>query len=211
MSSHQLTVEVREETGRRGNRKLRAGGKIPAVIYGLGEDNVSLSVPVDELNRLISQGERIVSLAGGVNGDAFIRDVQWDLYGTQPIHVDFTRVKAGQMLETTVALELRGEAPGTKVGGQLEQILREMPIKCPPRSMTDKLEVLVNELEMDGKITVGELALPEGAEAVLEADAVVVQCVEKKEVPEEDESEVPAITAAEPEVIGEKKDDSDDS
>lgn len=204
--SEVLNVEVRQETGRRQVRKLRSAGKTPAVIYGHGE-TVSLSVPSDQLEKLISHGERLIKLAGGESGPAFIRDVQWDLYGKHVVHVDFTRVEAGEMLETTVALELRGEAPGTKMGGEVEHVLREMALSCPPRSMTDHLDVDVSGLEVGGRITVGDLVLPEGAKAVLDANELVAQCVDKSGAEEAEVDETPAVGPAEPEVIGEKKDD----
>lgn len=200
-----LKVEVREETGKRKVKRLRTAGKIPAVIYGHGEDSVSLSLPKDEFRRIINVGDRIVTLSGGVSGDAFIREVQWDVFGAQVMHVDFTRVAAGEMIDTTVKLDLRGVAPGTKMGGTVEQLVATMDLRCPPRSMTDKVEVNINELELDQTITVAQLELPEGSEAVLDGDTVIVQCVEKVVV-ETAEDEVPAApTGAQPEVIGEDK------
>ena len=84
--------------------------------------------------------------------------------------------------------------------------MHELVIQCPPRSMTDKIEISINELAMDQRITVGDITLPEGATTDVDSETVIVQCVEKQAVPDEVE-EVPAVTGAEPEVIGEKKDD----
>ena len=202
----ELNVEVREATGKRKVKQLRKTGKIPAVIYGHGKESVSLSVPSDEFGKIIKKGDRIVSLKGGVASEAFIREVQWDVFGAQILHVDFTHVTAGEMLDTTVTIDVRGVAPGTKMGGVVEQPLHQMPIRIPPRSMTDRIEVVINELGLDEKITVGQLNLPEGAEIDLDPDLVVVQCVERQELPEEEEES--AVTGpAEPEVIGENKED----
>ncbi len=206
-NSQVLNVDVRQETGRHKIKKLRAAGKTPAVIYGHGGGSISLSVSSDEINKIVHSGDRIVSLGGGVDGDAFIRDVQWDLYGNSIMHVDFTRVQAGEMIETTVSLELRGEAPGTKMGGVVEQSMKEMQIEIPPRSMTDKIEVRLHELQVGETITVGDLELPEGAKLLVEPNLAVVQCVEKQEEGDVVVEEAPAATGAEPEVIGEKKDD----
>lgn len=206
VQSEAISVEVREEVGKRKVKRLRAEGKIPAVIYGHGGGTVSLSIPADAINKIVHRGERIVGMTGGVTGDAFIREVQWDTFGNEVIHIDFARVQAGEMLSTTVSLNIRGVAPGTKVGGTVEQPVSEMEILCPPRSMTDRVDISVNELGMDEKITVGDLVLPEGAKAVLEPDTIIVQCVEKKVVVEEVEEDVaPAADGAEPEVIGEKE------
>ncbi len=211
--SEDITVEVREQIGKRKVKRLRAEGKVPAVIYGHGGESVSLSVPADAINRIVQRGERIVGMVGGFSGDAFIREVQWDVFGSNVIHVDFARVEAGEMLSTTVSLDLRGNAPGVKVGGEVEQPLSEMELLCPPRSMTDKVEVSINELQLGEKITVGDLVLPEGAKAVLDASTVVVSCMTKEAKPgEEGEDGPPVVDGAEPEVIGKKKDeDGDDS
>ena len=96
-----LDVQVRNETGKRQVRRLRAKGLIPAVIYGHGGDSISLSVSAEQVNTALRHGSRIVVLKGGVNEDAFIREVQWDTFGQDVLHLDFTRVSAGEMLETT--------------------------------------------------------------------------------------------------------------
>lgn len=205
-TAQEVKVEVRSETGKRKVKRIRAEGKVPAVIYGHGEESVSLSVPADEIGRIINHGERIVSLTGGVTSDAFIREVQWDVFGSHVIHIDFTRVAAGELLDTTISIGTRGVAPGTKVGGTVEQPLQEMAIKLPPRSMTDHIEVVINELGMDEKITLADIDLPDGAVYDLDPSTVVVQCIEKVEKVEEEETAVGDM-GAEPEVIGEKKDD----
>lgn len=205
--SEVLSVEVRNELGRRKVRRLRAEGKVPAVVYGHGEDTVSLTLPADEITRIVSHGHRIVDLQGGVTGSAYVREVQWDTYGDRILHVDLTRVDAGELIETTVTLEVRGEAPGTKMGGVVVQPLHTLSIKCPPRSMTDKLLISVNELQLDESITVGQIELPEGAETSVDPETIIIQCVEKQA--EEEEEATPTVGAAEPEVIGKKDDDQD--
>ena len=195
-TAQELKVEVRDEIGSRKVKRVRAAGKIPAVIYGHGEGNQNLSVPADEFDRIIHQGARIVSLTGGVTSDAFIRDVQWDVFGTNVIHIDFTRVAAGELLDTVVAITVRGVAPGTKLGGDLEQPIHEMPIQLPPRSMTDHIEISVNELGLNEKITVGQLDLPDGAKVLLDKDAVIVQCMEKQQSAPDEAPEAPATEEA---------------
>ena len=206
-----LKVEVREETGRSKVKRLRAAGKIPAVIYGSGEDTVSLSLPSDEFNKIINRGERIVSLSGGVASDAYIKEVQWDIFGNQVLHVDLTRVAAGVLIDTTVKLELRGVAPGTKMGGQVETSITTLDLRCPPRSITDKVEVNINELELDQSITIGQLPLPEGSECALDPDTVVVQCVTKKDETEGDDTGGSDLGPVEPEVIGKKDEEGGDA
>ena len=106
-------------------------------------------------------------------------------------------------------LECRGDAPGTHAGGVLEQPLHLLQIKCPANSMTDKIEVNVNSVEVGHSITVGDLVLPTGAETLIDADTVVVQCVER--VAEDEEAEGAAIGPAEPEVIGQKAEEGEEN
>ena len=108
-----LNVEVRDQIGTSRVKRLRASGKVPAVIYGHGGETVSLAVAEEQIHGVIKSGDRVVKLAGGAEGDAFIKDVQWDTFGSKVLHVDFSRVSAEEAIETTVTLELRGDAPGT--------------------------------------------------------------------------------------------------
>lgn len=202
-----LNVELREETGRRKIKRLRAAGKIPAVIYGSGDDTVSLSVPTDEFTRIINQGDRVVTLTGGVSSDAFIQAVQWDVFGTNVLHADFTRIAAGTLVDCTLKVELKGICPGAKEGGKVETAVHLVEIKCPPSSLTDKLEVSIGELGLDQTITVGQLNLPPGAEPALPSDAVVVRCVSKASAAAAEASAAAAEASAEEE----KKDDGEAS
>ena len=202
-----LQVEVREDMGKRKVRRLRAGGKIPAVIYGHGEKNVSLCLAADEMQAVLRRGSRVVKLQGGLDESAFIRDVQWDTFGNAILHVDFTRVSAGETIDATVTIELRGAAPGVKAGGTVEQPLHELQIRCPSTEFVDKIEVNINALELGQTITVAQLELPKGATALADDDILVVQCVERDEAPEED---IAPVGSAEPEVIGRKAEDDDE-
>jgi len=201
--AQELKVEVRDSRGKRNARRLRQSGAIPAVLYGHGKESVALSVPADVLGNLVHHGSRLVALTGAVNESAMIREVQWDTWGTHPLHVDFTRVSAHETVELDLTLELRGEAPGMKEGGLVTHSLHQMRIECPASAIPDKLLVNVNHLNLHDSITVGDLEMPAGAKSLVDAATVVVQCVEPAvELEEEEEAE-----AAEPEVIGEKKEE----
>lgn len=202
--AEELTVEVREHRGKHSNRRLRRAGKIPAVLYGHGKKNVSLAVPAEHLNALVHHGSRLVMLTGGVEDSAFIREVQWDTWGTHVLHVDFTRVTAHEKVEVQIAIELRGEAPGAREGGVVEQLIHEVEIECPASAVPEKIEVNINHLNLHGSITLGELELPRRAKVLGDLDAVVVHCTEPMEVPEE---EVAEEVPGEPEVIGEAKEE----
>ena len=205
--SETLEVESRELRGKRNNRRLRASGKIPATLYGHGKAPVSLAVPAERFDTMVRHGSRMVTLSGAVDESAFVRECQWDTWGNHVIHVDFTRISAHEKVQVQVTIELRGEAPGVKEGGVIKQLIHELDVECEAGNIPEKLTVSVNDLAMNGSITVAELELPAGAIALVDAKTDVVQCAEVVEQDEDDE----AMGEVEPEVIGRKKDDGEDS
>jgi large subunit ribosomal protein L25 len=198
----QLAVESRDNQGKHNNRRLRRSGHIPGVLYGHGLENVSLAVAADALTAAIRHGSRLVSLTGAVSESAFIRELQWDTWGTHIVHVDFTRISEHEIVEVRVPVELRGEAPGVREGGVVVQLIHEVELACPASSIPEKLAVNINHLVLDQSILLSGLELPEGAK-VLAADmeAILVQCTLPVELPEEGSAEA---AAGEPEIIGAK-------
>ena len=201
--TEELLVQIREQYGKRRNRRMRSAGTIPAVLYGHGEKTVSLSVAADAFSAVLRHGARMVDLTGAVKESALIREVQWDTWGSEVLHVDFTRVSAHEKVEVRVTLELRGEAPGFHEGGVVEQLLHDVPLMCPAARVPEKIEVGVNALNLGDSITVADLTLPEGATVLAAPEEVVVHCIEPIAAPAEEE--MAEAEAGEPEVIGEKK------
>ncbi|MDY0166223.1 MAG: 50S ribosomal protein L25 [Thermoguttaceae bacterium] len=200
--AEELLVQIRGEHGKRRSRRLRKSGSIPAVLYGHGETPVSLAVATDAFDAVLRHGARMVALTGAVEESALIREVQWDTWGGEVLHIDFTRVSAHEKVEVRVALELRGEAPGVHDGGIVEQVMHDVVIFCPAAGVPEKIEVNVNALRVGDSFTVADLQLPEGATVLADGEEVVVHCVEPVEAPEEEAVEA---EPGEPEVIGEKK------
>ena len=201
-----LNVDPRDELGSAKTRRLRQQGKVPAVLYGHGEQNVHLSLAALEISAAIRHGSQLVNLTGAVNESALIKDVQWDALGSEVLHVDLTRVKAGEAVTVTVSVELRGEAPGTKMGGVISHNLHSLEINCPATAIPDKLEVSVNSLELGKSLTVADIPLPDGVSTSTDADTLVAQCSQPSS--QEEEEAIPgAATSIEPEVIGRSKED----
>jgi large subunit ribosomal protein L25 len=203
-----LNVQQRDSRGKRDARRLRQKGSVPAVLYGHGEKNVCLSVRAEEMDAVVRHGARLVELRGAVNEQAFVRDLQWDTWGTHILHIDFTRISAHEKVEVEVPVELRGEAPGVKQGGVVEQLLHQVSIECEATEIPDVLHVNVNELNLEESITLGQLKLPRTAKILADPEMVVVQCVAPIEVPEEVLAEA---GEAEPEVIGRKPAEEEES
>jgi large subunit ribosomal protein L25 len=201
--SEVLNVTRREQLGTAHNRRLRRTGKVPAILYGHGEQNVSLAVSGAELLQAVRHGGKLVNLQGDVSESALIRAVQWDTFGKEVIHVDLMRVSETETVETTVAVELKGSAVGLNEGGIIQFILHELDIECPAAKIPERILVNVNDLHLGKAIHAGEVALPEGAKLLSDESLVVVQCL----APHDEAEEAAPGAVAEPELIRKEKAD----
>lgn len=197
-----LTVKRREDVGKRRNRRLRIAGSIPAVLYGHKKESQSLTVPIEEIEAVVRHGNRFVELKGDINEQAFIKEVQWNTWGNQILHVDFARVSAHEKVNVTIPVELRGEAPGTKEGGVVKHVLHSIELECEAANVPEKVEVNINHLEFNQSLHVSNLELPTGAKALIDATTLVVSCSPQVEISEEETAEG---GDNEPEIIGRKK------
>lgn len=198
---HTLAVKLRDEHGKRANRRLRNSGRVPAVLYGHKQDAKSLTLLAEELDAAVRNGNRFVALSGGVSENAFIKDVVWNTWGTEILHVDFARVSADEKVSVTVAVELRGESPGTKDGGVVKHTLHTIELECEAAAVPDKIVVNINHLEFGQILHVSDLEFPKGVTALTDASVPVVSCAAPVEVSDEEA----AAGEEEPEVIGRKK------
>lgn len=197
-----LNVEARQERGKHKNRRLRSSGRIPATLYGHGKPPVSLAVSSDAVDAIVRRGARMVKLTGAVTESAFIRECQWDTWGTRVMHVDFTRISAHEKVKVEVSVELRGESPGFKAGGTVQHLVHELEVECEAMSIPEKFSVNINHLELDQSITVADLELSDGVAVLAPPETVIVQCILVAEAAEEAVAEG---AEAEPELIGRKK------
>jgi large subunit ribosomal protein L25 len=198
------TIEVakRDVLGSRAMIKIREKGDIPAILYGHGEENVCLSLPLETVNDLIKHGTKLVTLTGGVSDTALLRSVQWSSMGDRIIHVDFARVSQTEDVEVTIPIHLHGEAPGAmSAAGQLRFAAHEIIIRCPAASIPEYLVCEIGTLQLGQAIHVSELKLPPGATAVTPASAVIAQVIA---VAGESAAD-PLATSIEPELIRKEK------
>jgi len=202
-----LQVKRREKLGGGNNRRLRKQGQVPAVLYGHGEASVSLAVSADALMGVLRHGGKLVKLQGDVAEGAFIKAVQWDVYGKDLIHIDLLRVSESEQVRTTVRVELKGTAVGLSEGGVIEHLVHELDIECPAGSVPEKLVLNINELHLDQAIAAKQVPLPEGARVLGNLDAIVVHCIAPHIVAEEPAAAAAAVEpgAAEPELIRKEK------
>lgn len=205
-----LHVENRKSVGKRNNVRLRREGRLPAVLYGHGEEPVSLTLAADEFEASLRHGAKVVDLDGAASGKALLQDVQWDTFFQQVLHVDLLRVRAGERVTIDVPVELRGESPGARDGGVIEQMIHSIEIEVSLDVIPDKLHLNINQLQIGGQLTAKDIVdLPEGAKILSDEDAMIVHCV----LPAAEEEAAPAeeAAAAEPEVIGKGKEEEEEA
>ena len=201
-----LNVKPRDSFGKRRSRRLRDAGSIPAILYGHGEANISLTITSDEMASAIRHGSRVVELKGAVNEKALVRDLQWDTYGISVLHVDLARVSEHERVHVEVKLETRGQSPGAKDGGVVELLVHELEIDCEALSIPDRLEISIKDLQIDGSLTAGDVTLPPGVQLLTDPETIVVHCV--KPMDQDEAAAEPG--AAEPELIGRKPADEEE-
>ena len=194
-------TELRDLTGSANTRRLRRSGNVPAILYGHGKENVSLSLVSKQVQAAIERREKLVQLEGAVTENALVKAVQWDALGTKVIHLDLTRVDENETVQVTVVIVVKGTAPGLAAGGRVNRTIRRTQITCPVMEIPNKIELNLSTLELNGSLTLADLALPKGVQLVAAPETVVATCTEIITVKESTADEA-AVDAAEPELIG---------
>jgi len=200
--SEQLVVESRETIGTRHAKRLRRKGFVPANLYGHGQQPVNLQCKAENVLNVVRHGARVVDLAGAVQDKAMIRELQWDTYGIEVLHIDMARVSADERVSVRVPVELKGQAAGAADGGVIEHIMHEVEIECAVIAIPEKLVLRIDSLLVGGSLTAGQIELPEGATLLDDAESDVVHCVKPKEAPAEGAE---AGGGVEPELIRKEK------
>jgi large subunit ribosomal protein L25 len=209
-----IQVEARDPaknkgTGSRVSRKLRASGRIPAIVYGHKEAPQPIALTRDAVWEMIKKRSHLAQLQiDGATQMVIVRDIQWDYLGKEILHLDFARVSADESIETEVRLVLHGTAPGVAEGGVLEQPLHAVEITCRANAIPDAIRVEIGDLHLGKAIHVRELALPEGVSTTADGDLVVVHVVNRAV---ESEPEAGEGSSSEPELIGRKPEDKDEA
>src|SRR4051812_23971356 len=147
-----IQVEARDPqknkgTGSRVARRLRAQGRIPAIVYGHKQAPVTISISRDNVWEMIKKATHLAELdLGGTTEMALVREVQWDHLGKEILHIDFARVSADESIETEVRIDLRGTAPGVAEGGVLEQLVHTLRVTCRAGAIPDAIRVDISNL-----------------------------------------------------------------
>lgn len=205
-----VQAKPREGRGKNDARRARRAGMVPITVYGGGAETVSAVAPLRDLAAILrSEAGRntifTIDVEGIGESEVMFNDRQIDPVRGRLIHADLTRLVKGQKIEVTVPLHLVGEPVGVKEKqGVLEQIIREIEIRCQPREIPDTLDVDVSHLDVHDTLHVSDIKVSEGIEILNDPELVLATVGIVKEEAE------PAPAAegeepAEPEVIGKGK------
>ncbi len=192
MSKQVLNVELREKTGKGICRRLRAAGRVPAVVYGKGFEPVCISLGQKELSEAIAgEGGRnhILTLQGvpaleGAN--VIVADLLRDSLKNTPRHVDLHKINLADKVKVHVKLNLVGTPAGVKAGGFLDFAMHEVEVECLPVHIPAHINVDVVELAIGHSIHVGEIKAPVGTAILSDPKAPVVSILGRKAAAEEE-------------------------
>ncbi len=215
MNEVSLTARKREKTGKKIAKRFRREGRLPAVIYGGGEEPTPLTLDHREFETFLRQhrGESVVinlEVEGGEAEKALLRDIQRDYIKNVVIHADFQQILMTDRITTTVSLVLTGDPVGVKRdGGVLDQALREVEIQCLASEIPEHLEVDVADMIIGETLHISDLTF-ENVDINTDGGVSVVSVLAPmaEEVVEEEE-ERPDLQ--EPEIIGRGQDDEEEA
>jgi large subunit ribosomal protein L25 len=210
MAEVKLTAESREGVGKGAARKIRAAGKVPAVLYGPAVEPMRLAVDALQLwHALHTDAGTNVLINLAVDGDTFLtmpREVQRDIVRGTLLHVDFLRIRRDVAIQVDVPVLLIGESVGVKEGGVVEHHLWELRVECLPTQVPESIEADISSLAVGDSLHVSDLSIPQHITLLTPAEETLVSVVpppvlEVEEVaPEEEEGEVPEGEVPEGEV-----------
>ena len=186
-----LHAEPRTELGSGPAGRYRRAGHVPAVVYGLESESLSVNVNARELDRLLhgaSGANTLITLQLDA-GDALTLARQIQRHPTRGdlVHVDFVRVRRDVAVSAEVPLHVEGEPPGARQGGMLEQLLFTVTVEAMPGNIPDSLTVDISALELGDQLHVSDLPVPAGVTLQHEPEELVVQVAIPRGLAEDEE------------------------
>jgi large subunit ribosomal protein L25 len=202
--SNVITAYPREVLGK-ANRKLAGQNRIPAVVYGIGREAISISVDKHDFEMLMAHhaaGSTIVEMQ--IEGEkkpinAMIREMQMNPIKDTIMHVDFLAIEMDKAVTAQVALRLVNDPAGVKAGGILTINFHNINVEAKPADLPEYLEIDVAALEIGDSLHIKDLAAPSGVTILDEAEEVICSVQAPRAEVEEEVAEVTEV-----EVIGEK-------
>ncbi|MCE9618699.1 MAG: 50S ribosomal protein L25 [Planctomycetes bacterium] len=201
-----LQAQTRERLGTRYTKRLRATGKLPAILYGHGSKPLPLQLDAKQTLHSLKAGAHVLNIAleGGTTETCLVKELQFGWLGDDVIHLDLTRVNLDEVVKVKVHLNYFGQPESAKKpGAVLTHDVTELEVSCKVRDIPEEIRIDLTHMKGD-LLTVGEFKLPEGLTAITDSHTAYARVII---VQEELAAEAVAPTgAAEPEVLTAKKD-----
>lgn len=205
-----LRATAREGRGKNDARRARRNGQVPVTIYGGAGEAVAALAPLSDLAAILRSDTGrntifTVDIEGVEATEVMFADRQIDPVRMRLVHADFKRLVKGEKIEATVPLRLVGEPYGVREeAGMLEQLVREVEIRCQPRDIPEHIDVDVTDLKVHDVLHVSDIPIAEGIEILEEPDTAIATVGVVKEEPVV-AAPVEGEAPVEPEVIGKGK------
>lgn len=173
-----LSVSTGRTLGSSASRRLRAAGEVPAVVYGLESDAVSVSVPWPELRRALSteagRNALITLDIDGTSALSIVTDIQRHPVRRDVIHVDFLRIDPDAPLTVEIPVVLTGRSEALeRRKGMIDQLMYTVAVQARPGSIPNQVEGDISTIEIGTSLTVADLPLPDGVTAAVDGEEVV--------------------------------------
>ncbi len=217
MKSLALSASPRTQTRRKGSRKIRSGGRIPAIIYGRHNPPQNLEIDAKQFDDLVHKAHTEIILVDlTVEGDAaparlaLVQDVQHHPLSGHILHVDLHEVKADEKVSIEVPVEAVGVPDGVKNGGgTLEHVRFRIRVRCLPKDLPEQINVDVTHLKVGETLHIGEITAPAGVELLGDKKIPVLAVAAPVTEAAAETTAAPAAgeAAKQPEMIKEKKEE----
>ncbi len=217
MKSLALSASPRTQTRRKGARKIRSGGRIPAIIYGRHNPPQNLEIDAKQFDELVHKAHTEIILVDlTVEGDAkparlaLVQDVQHHPLSGKVLHLDLHEVKADEKVSIEVPVEAVGVPDGVKNGGgTLEHVRFRIRVRCLPKDLPEQINVDVTNLKVGETLHIGEIVPPAGVELLGDKKIPVLAVAAPVTEAAAETAAAPAAGegAKQPEMIKEKKEE----
>jgi large subunit ribosomal protein L25 len=177
-----LVVEPRSGTGKSVTRKLRAAGRMPAVVYGRGKPARPVSLDPLALSGILRASQSGMNTLIDLRLDGretvvLVREIQREPVSGRWIHADLFEIDLQQTIQVRVPLHFVGRPIGVENGGILDHPMRDLEVECLPRAIPDSIEVDVSALDVGDSLHVRDLTLPEGTKVISDLDLAIASVV----------------------------------
>ena len=211
-----LNTEEKTTIGSRSSRRLRRDGKVPGVLYGLGQDPEIFSVDYGDLRGALTTDAGLNALiqlsVNGTNQLSILKTLQRHPVKDEVIHVDFMRVDPNQELAVEVPIVLEGVAKKvTDQNGMVDQTMFSLSVLSLPDSIPNELTADVSELEINDAIRVSDVVLPEGVRTEVDPEEAIAVGTVTRSTMESMAAEEASEVEGDEEMEGETSEETDEA